>query len=441
MAPDFRIITVAPVMKSVFSRFQVPMKKVAYVIDVTSTPLVAIVPIGTAFVGYMVGLLQTVGRHAGVGSAGALSPYHLFLQTIPLNFYSIAMLALGLVQTFRRSRPATAALPADAPPRGNPEALDRFRVVKPEFLPNQPHVIGYAPAEFGESLSPDAPHPALDRAASADDQDRGSQASDARVGAVPINPSGGTDKRTAGPELPDPVEVISESVRPNIWNLVGPLALLLGLTLYLTWWNGHFKSPTLFGALAAADASTAMLQAVLITLVAMFIWYVVQRQPFHRTMFGFLAGGNEMMGVIVLLALIWAVSAVSTDLGFTAYTQRTIGTLVPSSLIAPALFVFGCLISYVIGSSFGAWGILLPLGMSLAASTHASVALVAGAVFASGTFGGFASPLSDNTVAMATVMKLDTMAYARYKLWPGLIAAGVSTVAYGVVGWLMPAVT
>lgn len=407
MAPDFRIITVAPVMKDVFSRLSVPIKKVAYVIDLTSTPMVAIVPIGTAFVGYMVGLLQTESRHYGVSKAVAASPYHLFLQTIPLNFFSLTMLALGLIQTFWRFSPRRSDKSAKAQSDTGQDASERRRPHSVE----RGHRIGYAPAEVAEELTPSS-----------------------NKGAP------GETQGKSGAEPPDPVETISESVPPRVWNLVFPLGLLLALTLFLTWWNGHTKSPTLFGALASADASTAMLNALLITLVVMVLWYVVQRQPMHRTMFGFLAGGNEMMGVILLLSLVWAVSAVSTDLGFTTYTERTIGHLVPSALIAPALFVFGCAISYVIGSSFGTWGMLLPLGFSLAQSTHASIALVAGAVFASGTFGGFTSPLSDNTVAMATVMKLPVMDYARYKLVPGLVAAGVSTVAYGVVGWLAPGI-
>lgn len=403
MAPDFRIITVGPVMKNVFERLHVPITRVAYVIDLTSTPLIAIVPIGTAFVGYMVGLLQTASRHHGL----AVAPFQLFLQTLPLNFFSIAMLLLGLYQTFWRSAPAPAAKTNE---RHHP--AQRPSLQRGALQSQIQSKVGYAPVETADELTP--------------------------VSDLQKHTSSAT--QAAHATLPDPMEFYAQQVRPNVWNLVVPLLLLIVLTLGLTWWNGHFKNPSLFGALAAANASRAMLEALLITLVAMVIFYAALRQPISRTMFGFIYGGNEMMSVLLLLALVWAVSAVSTDLGFSVYIGRTIGHLVPGPLIAPALFVFGCAISYVIGSSFGTWGMLLPLGFTLAGSTHASLALVAGAVFASGTFGGFASPLSDNTVAMATVMKLPTMDYAHYKLKPALLVAGVSTIAYGLVGWLAPGV-
>ncbi len=392
MAPDFRIITVAPVMKHIFDRLQVPASKVAFVIDLTSTPFVALVPVGTAFVGYMVGLIATSGRHEGV----VASPYHLFLLSIPLNFFSLLMIVYGLYDTFF-VKPIT--LPVK-------ESLNSAKV----SLSTESRLR--LASEFGRvEAAEELGIPGVDHHRR---QEFGKDADD----------------------VPDPVEVLAERIRPRLFNLALPLTLLLVLTVAFTWWDGHAKSPSLFGALATANAAKAMLEALLVTLVVSVVVYSLQQQPMQRTLFGFLAGGNEMMGVIVLLTLVWALSAVSTDLGFTPYVQRTLGGLVPPSFIAPALFVFGAAISYVIGSSFGTWGMLMPLGFSLASSTHASLPLIVGAVFASGTFGGFASPLSDNTVAMATVMKLPIMGYARYKLKPALLVAGATTVFYAGAGWL-----
>jgi Na+/H+ antiporter NhaC len=79
------------------------------------------------------------------------------------------------------------------------------------------------------------------------------------------------------------------------------------------------------------------------------------------------------------------------------------------------------LLSYVLGSSFGAWGILMPIGVAMAQAAHVSLPLLIGAVFAAGTFGGLVSPFSDSTVIMAQIMDLDLMAYSRYKLKHSLI--------------------
>lgn len=395
MAPDFRIVTVAPVMRHVFSRLRVPPVRVATTIDITSTPLCALVPIGTAFVGYMVGLLSTSLRHTHT----TVVPYNLFLQSLPFNFFSIVALIYGLYETFfRRAREVDPA--AESPHVDTQQTPPIRRAPKNALGQGRLGLASAGGVEFAKELGEHEP------AGSKDDS------------------------------FPDALELVAAQAPPSAANLLFPLGLLLVSTFVLTWWDGHWGALSVWQAFERADASRAMLESLLITLVCTVVWYTVRRQPIGRTMYGFLAGGNEMMGVIVLLVLVWAVSAVSSDLGFAAYIERTVGGLIPGSLIAPVLFVFGCLISYVIGSSFGTWGMLLPIGFSLASSTHASLALIAGAVFASGTFGGYASPLSDNTVAMATVMKLPLMDYARYKLKSALWIGGVSTVLYGVASFL-----
>jgi len=389
MAPDFRIITVGPVMKQVFSRFGVPVNKVAFIIDATATPLCAIIPFGTVFIGYALGLLGTVSRHQGI----VTSPFNLFLQSIPFNFFSLAMLAFALFYTFRKSDKEQVKGPTSQPT----ESVAKIRA------------LGSAKLTYAETSMELAIHPP------SNNRQR--------------NIKGGSD------DYPDPVELVAQHVPPNSLNLIVPLALLLGLTLFYTWWDGHLRSTSFLGALIQANAAQAMLEALLSTLIIAFVWYAFQKQPIKRTLFGFLQGGNEMMAVNVLLVLVWAVSAISTDLGFVSYTDQTIGRFVPAAFIAPAFFVFGCLLSYVIGSTFGTWGILMPLGFSLATTEHAALPLIAGAVFASGIFGGFVSPLSDNTVAMATMMKIPVMDYAKFKLRYGLMVAAACTVLYGIVGW------
>lgn len=99
--------------------------------------------------------------------------------------------------------------------------------------------------------------------------------------------------------------------------------------------------------------------------------------------------------------------------------------------------MLGALISYFIGSSWGTWGLLMPLGVTLAAESGTNILLVIGAVFASGTFGAFASPLSDNTVTLCTILDLPVMEYARTKLVPSFIAAGLAAVLFTVMSFVL----
>lgn len=398
MAPDFRIIAVAPIMASINKRLNISPQKMAYVIDVTATPLISLIPIGTAFVGYMIGLLAVSLKHIGSKE----SAYPLFLATIPLNFFAIAILVIGAYISFF-SKDVKKSPVSSASPVVDVKNKKEHRL--PKASPS------YAMIAHARHLH------------------HGIQMEMGKLGTL-HDPS-----HDEAP--PEAIDLMSEEAKPSALHLILPIALLLLLTFFLTWWSGHTLSNNFFGVLMNANATEAMLQAILITLVISSIFYLFRGQKIGQLMYGILAGGNQMMAVIVLLVFVWAVSGVSTDLGFSTYVAHTVGAVVPRMLIAPALFVLGSVISYFIGSSFGTWGILMPLGFSLAMSTHASLALIAAAVFASGTLGGFASPLSDNTVAMATVMKLPVVSFSNSLLKSTLVAGGAATIGYAIAGFVM----
>lgn len=135
----------------------------------------------------------------------------------------------------------------------------------------------------------------------------------------------------------------------------------------------------------------------------------------------FIKGGNELVNVIIMLSLIWAVTAVAENLGFSKYVTSHLTSWSPHMFIAPSLFILGVVISYFIGSSWGTWGARRNAGGSV---TYQLIISDRGRVCERNI--GFASLLSDNTV-----LGIDVVKYARSKLVPALIAAGISVMLYG----------
>ncbi|MGV3487402.1 MAG: hypothetical protein ACO1OC_02310 [Tuberibacillus sp.] len=83
--------------------------------------------------------------------------------------------------------------------------------------------------------------------------------------------------------------------------------------------------------------------------------------------------------------------------------------------------------------------LLMPLAIVLAHRGHANLLLVIGTVFASGTFGAFASLLSDNTVTLCTHTRFTGHAIrpAKSKLVPALIAAGIACVLFVAFAFIL----
>lgn len=342
-APDLRIVTVGPLAKALQQRIPAARERLSFIIEATGLPIIALLPVGTSFIGYMIATIALSLKAARATG----NPYRLFLESIPYNLFSLVAI-----------------------------------------------VLTFAYTAFG--------HPRLgrtDRAAQDDPQARAAHDHDVIADA----------HAAVGKDLPS---------RP--WNIFIPLGAVVLLTLLVPWWVGFQKTHSVVRALVNGNVVQSMFMAILIALAITAALLLSEGFPLKTLVTEFVNGGNTLMPVIVLLALVWAIASAAERLGLAPFVTTSL-RWVPGALVAPAVFALGSLLSYVLGSSFGAWGILMPIGVAMAQAAHVSLPLLIGAVFAAGTFGGLVSPFSDSTVIMAQIMDLDLMAYSRYKLKHSLI--------------------
>ncbi|MGG3466313.1 Na+/H+ antiporter NhaC family protein [Neobacillus pocheonensis] len=358
MMPMFRIMMIGPVVKSLAKKINIPKQKVGLTMDISTESVIVLLPVATAFVGFMVSLVEGSIRRLHSGQ----SPYQIFLTSILFDFFAITMLVIGLIQTFWA--------PIRKTNGSNKEQIQ---------LEEEEHEFHRAGIKRELSL-----------------------------------------------------------VKAQPWNLIIPVFLLLGLSLFLLWKDGTSKGAyTVFEAFSKADATFVMLLAVFLTLVLSFTFYIVKRLPLNETLYHFYDGGNQMMEAISLLVLIWSLTLAANDLGFSTFISSTLGSFLPDFLTPATIFLLGSITGYFIGSSWGTWGLFMPLGISLAAATGASIPLTVGAVFASGAFGALASPLGDTTITTASILDLPLVEYARYKLKVSAIGGFIAIVLYLVSGFFI----
>lgn len=470
--PDFRIVTVAPIINALQKRLKMSKRQVAYIIDVTSNPIVVLVPIATGFVGFMVSLITTSFRQNGISQ----QPYIVYIKSIPFNFFSFTIILVGLYYTFfmHSKERGTPADPSREQPfydnglhssSGAASGADHLSDSCGTFLPgkntlekgqtalqtNEHHKTGSGLINpvTGQAEIPDSSsilNPTIigsvnntSQRQSLDTKSVDDDYSDSQLyheeyarhldAANRINqPSkiseSGSDKEEEAKTPSKPL------------NLIIPIALLICLTLFLSWWNGRAGTHSFVGAFLNVDELDVMVESVLITLIVTIVLVMLQKFPTAKVVTHFINGGNQLMSVIVLLALIWGVSDVSTDLGFSQFITEHVSGWIPPHFVAPILFVLGIFLSYFIGSSWGTWGLLMPLGITLAHQSGANLLLVIGAVFASGTYGATCSPLSDNSVTLCTMMDMQVMKYCKWKLLPTTIAAGLALVLFVIASFI-----
>ena len=141
------------------------------------------------------------------------------------------------------------------------------------------------------------------------------------------------------------------------------------------------------------------------------------------------------MPAFFLFALVWGVSSASEQLGFSKFVTASLGWI-PAAIVPPAVFLIGSIIAYFIGSSWGSWGLLMPIGVSMAYSAGLPLPLMIGVVFASGTVGALISPLCGGTVTIAKIMEMEVMGYAYYKLKHVIVPFILALLLYWLVMYI-----
>lgn len=420
----FRVVAAGSVIKPLAQKYGVARERLAYTLNNSASPLISLIPIATTYVGYMLGVLAVGMRVAGVTG----SPFILFLHTIPFNFFSFTSIFIAFLSIFSPWQfPGMAA--ADRQAAG--EAAEPERKGKDCSLDRCPvPSLGY---ESAEEISPE------DRVRMEEAKDQMGVAT-GKATDQPVYGSGNAHGqgraehvggRKAGAENMehDHEMEIDSKLPPRAYNLLIPIGILIPLSFLMVWWEGRAKGDTLLEIFAGANASRAMFLALFLTAIVTAVLYLFQGVSLRDLTDRFIKGGNKLMVTIVILTVAWPIATVSQDLGLSSLITGTIGAALPAIWAPLVVFLLTAAVTYFIGSSWGAWALMMPLAIPLAVISGASIPMAAAAVFSGGTFGDVTSPLSGMGAMSSGIAEVEHMDYIRamtpYNLTAGVLAAGL----------------
>ncbi|CAM3556115.1 Na+/H+ antiporter NhaC family protein [Parendozoicomonas haliclonae] len=146
-------------------------------------------------------------------------------------------------------------------------------------------------------------------------------------------------------------------------------------------------------------------------------------------------GAQSMMGAIYILVLAWVLVDVISNLE----TGKFLASLVSQSIDAhwlPALmFVIAGIMAFATGTSWGTFGVMLPIAGDMAAATDiAQIMPMMGSVLAGAVFGDHCSPISDTTILSSTGASCHHIDHVVTQLPYCLAVATISFVGYLVMG-------
>ncbi|NQD68981.1 Na+/H+ antiporter NhaC family protein, partial [Bacillus haikouensis] len=148
-------------------------------------------------------------------------------------------------------------------------------------------------------------------------------------------------------------------------------------------------------------------------------------------------GIKSMLPAVYILIFAWAIVTLIDELQTGTYLAGLVEKSdMPVELLPVLLFLVAAIMAFSTGTSWGSFGILLPIAGEIAAATDVSVLLPAmAAVLAGSVLGDHCSPISDTTILSSTGAGSNHIDHVLTQLPYALIGAVAAAIGYLVLGF------
>ena len=227
----------------------------------------------------------------------------------------------------------------------------------------------------------------------------------------------------------------------HVMDLVIPIfSLIICCVIGMIYTGGFFEGADFVTAFSQSDASVGLALGGFFGLVITVVLYMIRRVMKFRDLMACLPEGfKAMVPAILILTFAWSLKAMTDSLGAKEYVAALVkasaGTFV--SLLPAIIFLVGCFLAFATGTSWGTFGILIPIVVDAFSATDPQLMIIAiSACMAGAVCGDHCSPISDTTIMASAGAQCEHVNHVSTQLPYAITAAAVSCVSYIVAGYV-----
>lgn len=234
-------------------------------------------------------------------------------------------------------------------------------------------------------------------------------------------------------------EEISYNQKGKVLDLILPvIVLIMSCIIGMIYTGGFFDGKDLITAFSQCDASRGLVYGTFVTLVFVFILYIPRKIISYNEFVECIPEGfKAMVPSILILVLAWSLGdLVSNQLQAGAFVYNTLQSASISTAILPAcLFIVGAGLSFSTGTSWGTFGILIPMATSLFPEGSTMLVISIASILAGAVCGDHISPISDTTIMASTGAKCNHLYHVTTQIPYALVVASACFIGYLVAGF------
>ncbi len=234
------------------------------------------------------------------------------------------------------------------------------------------------------------------------------------------------------------------SSKGSVIDLVFPIiVLIVSCVIGMIYTGGFFSGESFVTAFSQSDASVGLVLGSFIAFVITIIFYSVRRiLKFTDCMSCIPEGFKAMVPAILILTLAWTLKAMTDSLGAAPFVAGIMKSSAESlvSLLPAIIFLVGCFLAFATGTSWGTFGILIPIVVAVFAETNAEMMIISiSACMAGAVCGDHCSPISDTTIMASAGAQCNHVNHVSTQLPYAIMVASVSFVTYIIAGFVRKA--
>ena len=242
----------------------------------------------------------------------------------------------------------------------------------------------------------------------------------------------------ANAETADAAEQGSD--KGTVLDLVFPvIVLVISCVLGMVYTGGFFDGAGFVTAFSDSDASIGLSMGALVALVIIIAYYTIRRTvSFNDCMSCIPEGMKAMVPPILVLTLAWSLKAMTDSLGLADFVSGLVEGMSGAAvgIIPAALFLIACVLAFASGTSWGTFGILIPLGLAITTSHPELSTPIIAACMAGAVYGDHCSPISDTTIMASAGANCNHVSHVSTQLPYATTVAAVSAISYVIAGYV-----
>ncbi|MBP5267805.1 MAG: Na+/H+ antiporter NhaC family protein [Ruminococcus sp.] len=246
-----------------------------------------------------------------------------------------------------------------------------------------------------------------------------------------------------------PDDAKPEHSRGKVIDLILPVVILIALcVLGMVYTGGLFSGESFLNAFANCDASFGLAVGSLGALIVIILYFLARRVlTFTECMDSITDGFRQMVPAILILTFAWTLKTMTGLLQASTYVSGLVENAHTMQILLPMiLFVVAVGLAFATGTSWGTFGILIPIVTGVFSSQLVQngdsvtippiVIICISACLSGAVCGDHCSPISDTTIMASTGAQCDHVNHVSTQLPYAFTVAVVCAAGYLLAGFV-----